>query len=140
MRTITISEPVWGAIADLGKFGEKEDDVLRRVFKLPPNSGTSSESTPVPLSEHGRSRAPSSSRRRSFATQRMSSYLNNSQIHVAFQGGASRSWALPPKSDKTALRAVRAKAVAFARENGATVGQVNAVLKTLTDADYHLTK
>src|SRR6266516_1691629 len=129
MRTITISEPVWEAIAHLGKFGEKEDDVLRRVFKLPPNPGKSSESDSVPLSEHGRARVATSSRRRSFATQRMSSYLNNGQIHVAFQGGASRSWSLPPTTDKAALRTVRAKAVAFARENGATVGQVNAVLK-----------
>jgi len=35
MRTIEISDEVWQAIADRGKFGETEEDVLRRVFRLP---------------------------------------------------------------------------------------------------------
>lgn len=34
MRTIRISEEVWNAIAERGKFGESEDDVLRRVFNI----------------------------------------------------------------------------------------------------------
>jgi len=36
MRTVRISDEVWAKIAERGKFGETEDDVLRRVFKLPP--------------------------------------------------------------------------------------------------------
>jgi len=35
---------------------------------------------------------------------------------------------------------MREKAVSFARENGATIGQINAVKKTLTDDGYHLTR
>ena len=32
MRTIRISNEVWDEIAKKGKFGENEDDVLRRQF------------------------------------------------------------------------------------------------------------
>ncbi len=34
MRNIRISEEVWKEIANRGKFGETEDDVLRRVFGI----------------------------------------------------------------------------------------------------------
>ncbi|QSA99298.1 hypothetical protein [Methylococcus sp. EFPC2] len=138
MRNITVSEPVWKAIAELGKFGESEDDVLRRVFHIPPN--TNSSDCPAPSMPEPRTRSAVSSPRRSFATQRMSSYIRNEQLHVEFQDGASRSWPLPPKNDKVALASMREKAVSFARENGATIGQINAVKKALTDAGFHLTR
>jgi hypothetical protein len=70
----------------------------------------------------------------------MSSYINNGQLHVSFAGGSERSWSLPGKNDKAALLAMREKAVAFVRENKATLGQVNALKKTLTDAGYYLTR
>ena len=38
MRTIEVSDPVWQEIATRGKFGETEDDVLRRVFEIRPGS------------------------------------------------------------------------------------------------------
>ena len=38
MINISVSEPVWQALASRGKFGETEDDVLRRAFNLPANS------------------------------------------------------------------------------------------------------
>ena len=37
MPTIKVSDEVWEAIAERGKFGETEDDVLRRAFNLPPS-------------------------------------------------------------------------------------------------------
>ena len=36
MRTIKISDQVWDAIAERGKFGETENDVLERVFAIEP--------------------------------------------------------------------------------------------------------
>lgn len=135
MKPISISQPVWDAIASRGKFGETEDDVLRRVFGLPPR--TASEPAP-PAQDH--TVRQSSSRRRSFATDKLSSYISGNELRVSFASGASQSWKLPSKSDKAALRVVRDQATGFAEKHGATLGQVNAVRKTLTDSGYHLLK
>ncbi len=131
MRTIRISENVWQAIASRGKFGETEEDVLRRLFDLPENS----------MHEKAQSlhRVPSG-RRQLLATQRMRSYIGGNELHVEFQNGNSSSWILPDRNDKAGIRAVLDKAIVFARENGASIGQINAVRKTLTDEDYHLIK
>ena len=37
MRTIRISQDVWNAMAEQGKFGDTPDDVLRKVFNLGPS-------------------------------------------------------------------------------------------------------
>lgn len=139
MHTITISEPVWQAIASRGKFGETEDDVLRRVFNLPVNSELTGDLKAKQLS-NATTRQRVSGPRRSRATDRMSAYLSDTHLHVSFASGPSSSWQLPSNSDKAALRAMRDKAIAFAKKNTATIGQVNAVKKALTDAGYHLTK
>ena len=140
MRSIKISELVWKEIAARGKFGETEDDVLRRVFDLPPIT-TSEKNASESLSTFPTQSAPENRQpRRSFATQRMSCYVARNQLHISFQGGTSQDWQLPSKNNKSEIRTVRDKAVSFAREQGATIGQVNAVKKALTDNGYHLTK
>lgn len=139
MRSIQISQPVWLAIAGLGKFGETEDDVLRRVFKLP-SAPEAVRAAQAPVSATVESRRSTPGPRRSFATNRMSSYISGNELRIEFASGPRDSWRLPSKSDKEALRIVRRKATEFAKRNGATLGQVNAVRKTLTDAGYHLMK
>jgi hypothetical protein len=139
MRVIKVSDTVWNEIAAKGKFGEIEDDVLRRLFRLPTREeeATASQSN----GSVGRSTSDRSpAQRQSFATDKMSSYIARGQLNVSFRSGASQSWGLPDKNDKIELRSVRSRAIAFVREHEATVGQVNAVIKTLTDAGYHLTK
>jgi hypothetical protein len=139
MRTIRISEEVWQAIASRGKFGETEDDVLRRAFELPPNS--MHEGVKTLTGGAGSSYRTTSGRRRSFAIQRMSSYIDGNQLHIEFHGGASSSWTLPDRNDKAGIRAVLDKAIQFAKNNEASdPGQTNAVRKTLTNEGYHLTK
>jgi hypothetical protein len=139
MRTIKISEQVWQAIAERGKFGETEDDVLSRVFDLPLSSGIcgsgakAQQSSPV-------SSLISYTRRKSQATQRMTSYIARNELHIEFQDGTSSSWTLPDPKDKSGIREVLDKAIGFARTHGASLGQVNAARKTLTDQGYHLTK
>ena len=64
MRNIRISEEVWQAIAKEGKFGETEEDVLRRVFKLPSISTGDDDQANL---DRGR-RLRVSGRRISFAT------------------------------------------------------------------------
>ena len=139
MHNIIVTEPVWQAIASRGKFGETEDDVLRRVFGLPAASGTN-EVHETKQGSGASTMRRASGPRRSLATDRMSSYLSNNQLHVSFVSGPSTSWKLPSKTDKASLREVREKAITFAKKHGATLGQVNAVKKALTDAGYHLTK
>ena len=138
MKSISISEPVWEAIAGRGKFGETEDDVLRRVFGLPPlaggNSSTAATIKAAPIARQ--SKGP----RRSFATDKLSSYISGNELRVSFASGASKSWKLSSKNDKAALRVVRDAATGFAEKHGATIGQINAVRKTLTDSCYHLLK
>jgi hypothetical protein len=137
MKSISISEPVWQAIASRGKFGETEDDVLRRVFGVPPLAG---DSAVPPIARTAPTTRQSNGRRRSFATDKLSSYISGNELRVAFASGASNSWKLPAKTDKAALRAMRDAATGFADKHGATLGQVNAVKKTLTDSGYHLLK
>jgi hypothetical protein len=122
MRTIRISSEVWEALAKVGRFGETPDQVLRRVFKV-----------------NGTSRAAAFQKRR-IATKRMTREAIDGKYTVAFADGASKNWSLPEKSDKTGIRRVRDAAIKFARENGATDGQIAAVMKGLTEAGYHLSK
>jgi negative regulator of replication initiation len=133
VRSIEVSEAVWQAIAERGRFGETEDDVLRRVFSIPVQEGT------VTLRPDSRG-ANNSRPRRSMAKRRLSSYIDDGSLVLSFQAGSSRSWKLPAKSDKGAIRATRSEAVEFAKAQDATHGQINAVKKTLTDAGYYLTR
>ena len=127
-KLIKISQEVWDEIAKRGKFGEREDDVLRRVFKL----------SPAPSPTQGYRRGRGSKRH---ATKRMSAREENEKLVVMFEDGTSKEWELPDKTDKEGIRTLREEAVAFALKHGASdPGQTNAVRKALTNAGYHLIK
>ena len=134
MRQVKLSEEVWQKIADRGQFGETEDDVLRRVFELPP----------VAAEERHRRRRGGGRRGRGntrYATQRMSARVEGKQLVIHFEDGASDTWRLPHAHNKPAIRDMLEKALQFALDHGATdPGQTNTVRKALTDAGYHLTK
>ncbi|OGO17955.1 MAG: hypothetical protein A2Z15_00625 [Chloroflexi bacterium RBG_16_50_11] len=125
MKTIKISEAVWQAIAQRGKFGETEDDVLRREFKLP--ACLNGDINKV-------------KNRKTLATQRMTSYISNNHLFIGFQNGQPKEWELPDRNNKVRIRAILNEAITFVKNNGASLGQVNAVRKTMTDEGYHLTK
>lgn len=134
MKKITISEEVWQEIANRGKFGEAEEDVLRRVFDLPPAAQS------VPNIGGAARRAGSGSRQR-LATVRMHAGVHNQQLVVQFETGSEKRWDLPDRSDKAVIRSIREEAVDFALSQGASdPGQTNAVRKALTNANYHLTR
>ena len=122
MKTIRISDEVWKAFERHGKFGETPDDVLRRAFGL---SGIKKRS---------------GSTWNKIATNRMLARVASGELRIEFASGASRQWALPSKEDKAGIRKVRSDALRFAEGAGATTGQLNAVLKALTEGGYHLTK
>lgn len=132
MRAIRISDEVWDEIAKRGKFGETEDDVLRRVFELNVQGGGENGPVSRPQPKRGRGH---------YATNRMHAGVHNGQLVVSFEGGSREQWQLPDSSDKAEIRRVREEAVKFALKNGAShPGQTNAVLKALTEAGYYLTK
>jgi hypothetical protein len=68
----------------------------------------------------------------------MSTKVDGDGLRIDFGGGVSSAWPLPDRNDKVAIRAVRDAAMGFARDNGATEGQQNAVRKALTNAGYYL--
>jgi hypothetical protein len=121
MRTVRISDEVWEAIAQRGRFGETEDDVLRRQFNLAASA-----------------RRPGRGSRR-FATHAMTAQVADGRLSVGFESGARQAWELPvEKADKAGIREVRDAALAFASQNGATQGQRHAVMKALSDAGYYV--
>jgi negative regulator of replication initiation len=120
MKTIRISNEVWSAIAERGKFGETPDDVLRRVFGI--NS------------------VHKANERRRVATRKLSVRVENGELLVAFADGPSRRWPLPHKDNKMEIRMVREKALAFAEQQGATEGQLKGVIKAMTSAGFYLIK
>lgn len=132
MRSIRISDSVWEAIAKRGKFGETENDVLRRVFDLAPEGATER------FTKNGR-RGRGNQR---YAKKRMSVRTSHGQLVVEFvEDGTTKHWELPDRSDKEAIRHLREVAVAFALQHGATdPGQTNAVRKALTEAGYYVSR
>lgn len=141
--SITVSQEVAGAIRDLAHPGEVPDDTLRRILGL---SLTSPEDVTLlwAAGSRGAKRRPAprgngvSARR--LADRKMSAKLASGRLHLTFQGGDSRSWTLPPKGSYEGIRSLLTSAQTFASSQGATVGQLNAVRKTLTDSGSHLTK
>jgi hypothetical protein len=132
MRTIRISVEVWDEIAKRGKFGETEDDVLRRVFGLKSEEGGQEGNSPISRPKH---------RRGHYSTNPMHAGVHSEHLVVSFDSGKEDRWKLPERSDKAEIRRIRAEAVKFALDNGASKpGQTNAVLKALTEAGYHLIK
>ena len=91
-------------------------------------------------SEHGSERSVSSKVRKRKARKKMSTRVLDGHLLVKFADTEVERWKLPDRLDKEAIRCVRDKAVAFARDNGATLGQINAVKKALAGAGYYLTK
>lgn len=134
MKTIRISDEVWGEIAKHGKFGETEDDVLRRVFGIS-SKIEKVESVTMTTPSHLGSR-----RKSKIATDRLSADISGEEFVVEFMSGPSDRWVLPDRHDKLAISQVTHQAMAFAEKHGATDGQINYVRKALTDAGYHITK
>lgn len=132
MKTIRISEEAWAAIAAHGKFGETEDDVLRRVFKLSPNNIQANGSSTTEQKQYGWKE------RR--ATVRMTQTVRNNKLILEFDSGARFEKALPPKENRAAVRKFRDEAVEFVKSNGGTEGQEKAAIRALTSRGYHIAK
>jgi hypothetical protein len=123
MKTIRISDEVYAEIYKMGKMGDTPDSVLRRVFNI--------------LDDEGGGEGRSKTGR---ARKKLSAKVAEGEFIIEFVDGVSNRWPLPNREDKLGIRKVRNEAVDFAKENGASHGQLVAVRKALTEAGYHLTK
>jgi len=137
MRTIRISDEVWEEIAARGKFGETEDDVLKRVFGVDETKKSREDAgTHRPIGSISSRRFIRSPRK---AERRLSPRIIGSKFEVRFpDDGNYRTWDLPPKNDKDGIRKMLDEALAYGEQNGATDGQLKAIRKTLTDNGYYL--
>ena len=133
MKAIRISEEVWTAIAAQGKFGETEDDVLRRVFKISPNNSQLNGSP-----ANGSNKQYGWKERR--ATNRMTQTVKGNKLTLEFDTGPRFERTLPAKENRPAIRKVRDEAVEFVRSSGGTKGQEHAAIRALTSRGYHVAK
>ena len=127
MRSIRVSDEVWQAIASNGKFGETEDDVLKRVFGLDELSSGKEATSHSSVSPNA-----------GFATVAMRQSIRGEVLSVSFETGQEATFHLPKKMDVESIRRVRREAILWARANGASAGQEDAIKKELTTAGYYL--
>ena len=71
---------------------------------------------------------------------RLTTKVEGGKLLVSFADGTARTWGLPAREDKAAIRSIRDDAIRFAHDHRATPGQENAIRKALTSAGYHLTR
>jgi len=127
---ISISDDVWSAIEQHGKFGETPNDVVRRQF------GISS------LNSGGRGRGGIG--RRGRGNLKLGDKilreprLENGRFFLQIADGPSKEWLLPAKTDKASIRRLRDDAVSWGRAQELTEGQINAIKKGLTKHGYHV--
>ena len=142
MPTIEVSDLVSAWLADERERrpGQSNDDIVRSLIGLPTRARSTLVVPGPERSAHAPPRSESIQARPTFATRRLSSYISGDQLVVGFVGAAERRWPLPARGDKRRIRSLRDEAVAFVTQQGATIGQQNAVKKVLTDSGYHLIK
>jgi hypothetical protein len=128
MKSIRISDEVWAEIARRGKFGETEEDVLRRIFGL--SEGNSEE---IIFSK-------SSQTRGHYATDRLSAGISGNKYVLKFASGQKKEIILPDRSDREGIKKLTDEAIKFVRDAGGTIGQINAARKGLTDHGFRISK
>lgn len=72
------------------------------------------------------------------STQRMSAKATGGKLIVSFANRKINTWNLPRPSDKAAVTKIFADCAAWARQQGASDGQVGAIHKELSAARYYL--
>ena len=135
----TVDE-ISGHVPDHGEVTEFLQAVLVRA-----SSEGESSVPPAPSQEHrppdhDSAQAVPGIVRKNKTKKKMSARVEDGHLLVEFADGQMERWKLPDRSDKEAIRRTRDFAVAFARDQEATLGQINAVKKALTEDGYHLTK
>jgi hypothetical protein len=132
LRSVQVSEEVYEVIAENGKFGESVDDVLRRLLGVPDGPAQSKPFTVTPRRRASRTRPRLSERT-------LSSRVEGGQLLLAVEG-EEISWDLPARHEIERIRTITYEALDWAEERGATIGQLKAVRKALSEAGYFIGK
>lgn len=74
------------------------------------------------------------------ATVKMTAKVEEGKLTIGFEGQKIRKFKMPSAADKPKLKLLLTKALEFAVEQGATIGQQKAVRKAFTSAGYYMTK
>ena len=123
----TITEFLQGGVSGTGSTeGESPAPPVRIKNHRPP--------------KHDSEQSVPSNARKTKAKKKMSTRAEGDHLLVKFADDKMERWKLPDRSDKGAIRRIRDMAVAFARDHGATLGQINAVKKALAEEEYYVTK
>jgi hypothetical protein len=141
MKTIHVSDEVWNAIRENGKFGETEEDqVLRRVFKIPSNnfqSRPNSVASMLPAKESNKQYGWKE--RRAMNRMRDETGKGNKLV-LEFDHGPRFEMPFPAKDNHFAIRTLRNEAVKFVCSSSGTKGQEHAAIKALTSRGYFVAK
>ena len=87
-----------------------------------------------------KAKAPAEKKPRTIkATKRMSARIENNVLTLKYGDGKPKKIKVQ-KADKTKLKATIKKVVTWAKEQGATPGQIQAVKKAFTSKGYHVTR
>jgi hypothetical protein len=138
---VTLDDDIYQAIVKEGRFGETNINApLRRKYKLPPLVA-------------GGATAPTSPRRvrRRLSARRMRAYVEDDalvggeSLYVGFEIDPAGEWigknfTLPADRAHPDVRDAYDAAIAYAKEEGASLGQRHAVTKALSQAGYFLRK
>ena len=75
------------------------------------------------------------------ASQKMECACSQWDAHgLEFEDGGRENWTLPPRTDIAGIKRLTREAMEFAEQHKASEGQLHAVRKALTDAEYWVTK
>ena len=70
----------------------------------------------------------------------MRARVEDGSLWVVFEDGKPKVWNLPSNmADREENRRVRDLAITFANAQGATQGQIHAIMKAMSDAGYYVT-
>jgi hypothetical protein len=156
---VTLDDDLYQAIVKEGRFGETNINApLRRKYKLPPlGPSRASVSTAPPGGAMPPDAPPPCagrpSVRRRLSTRTMRAYVEDDLLdggeclHVSFETlpGQSGEWIgksfhLPTDRAHPDVRVAYDAAITYAKEQEASLGQLHAVTKALSQAGYYLRK
>jgi predicted CopG family antitoxin len=137
-RTVSISDEVYGHVADRGRFGESFDEALRRLLHVRDEAIMTAAAATPPRPGQRISTHVKGVRGPNLSTRRLSPCLiRDGVLILGWDGVEELRLRLPDKTNRKGIEAVVGEAKRWATPAGASHGQLNAIDKTLSDGGYY---